>query len=212
MADTRAPSHRGGPAATGTTPKKGGTVLSQKMGPLPVWGWLLVLVGSYLVYRKLFGGAGAASSASGTTPNYPTGNNIGGGVFLLPGGAGAGGTQPPSNTPGSSPSQNEINALATALTNPGEPASAYPAFYAAQPQATKDFLNSVAQSPAPASLESFFAQNVARQQLGLPYYTSGGLLNPSTGATVPTSPGSVPYWQGGFLPAGWGGTPAPAAA
>jgi len=53
-----------------------GARLTAKVGPLPVWGWaLLLLIAGYLVYR--FSGAGSSSSSSSSGATNSDGSNLG---------------------------------------------------------------------------------------------------------------------------------------
>lgn len=59
--------------------KKGGNPLTKKAGPLPVWGWVAVAGGTYVVYRyiKARNAASAATAASGLTGGNLIPNDIG---------------------------------------------------------------------------------------------------------------------------------------
>ena len=70
--------------AAGSSPS--GNVLTRKAGPLPVWGWVVVVVGGYLIYRRLSG----KSSSSAGTAGSATGAS-GSGYYPFPGSGGASG-------------------------------------------------------------------------------------------------------------------------
>ena len=54
------------PAAKAPAGKGGGSFFTNKVGPLPMWGWIAVAVVGIIIYRKVSGG-GSSSSTSGTT-------------------------------------------------------------------------------------------------------------------------------------------------
>lgn len=88
----------------------GGNVLTQRIGPLPLWVWAVVAVGVYLVFlrKKTSGTASASSTGSVSTPpqtetiTYPTGSSYSGPVGYAPtgGGGGSPGTGPSSGPGG----------------------------------------------------------------------------------------------------------------
>jgi hypothetical protein len=51
-----------------------GTGISKKVGPLPIWGWVLVAVASYYFYRKYTSSATASSSAPSTNSSGAIGS------------------------------------------------------------------------------------------------------------------------------------------
>lgn len=63
------PAHHSAPSGEGTPSGKGGSKLSKKLGPLPLWGWGVVgaAVLGFLYYRSRSGGTTSASSATGAT-------------------------------------------------------------------------------------------------------------------------------------------------
>ena len=46
-------------------PQQGGSLLTRKFGPLPAWGWVVLAVGAYYLYKKFSGSS--SSSTVGTT-------------------------------------------------------------------------------------------------------------------------------------------------
>lgn len=65
-----------------------GNVLTRKLGPLPTWGWALVVVGAILVARALRGGSTGGQSVPGTIPVGDVTDGPGTGITALPGPAG----------------------------------------------------------------------------------------------------------------------------
>jgi len=67
-------------------PQDGGTGLKKKIGPLPLWGWLVVGLVAYYLYKKSQSAASSTSTTStaGTTPQTAT--------VTLPGGYSYSGT------------------------------------------------------------------------------------------------------------------------
>lgn len=65
MSDTSTPA----PSSSSSAQKKGGgNFLTHKLGPLPMWGWFVVVIGAVLLYKILKGRSSSAASttASGT--------------------------------------------------------------------------------------------------------------------------------------------------
>lgn len=66
-----------------------GNPLTRKLGPLPAWAWLLIVVGGFLAYRRLHGGqandvsaptfSGGAVGPAGTGSSVVSGDESGGG-------------------------------------------------------------------------------------------------------------------------------------
>ena len=48
----------------------GGNFMTKKLGPLPAWGWVAVVVGGAVIYMKFFGGGGGASSGASSDNTY----------------------------------------------------------------------------------------------------------------------------------------------
>lgn len=81
-----------------------GKGLTRKVGPLPVWGWAILVVGAGGVVYWVFLGPSAGSSGGSSTPGMPLPGNIGGGGSggapspppgePKPPGTGGGGTTP----------------------------------------------------------------------------------------------------------------------
>jgi hypothetical protein len=172
---------------SGSPPAKG-NVLTQKMGPLPVWGWGAVALGAVLIGRKLFAGSAAAQSKTQTAANYPQGGV--GGVFLLPGQGGGAAGAAPAPTPGPpGPSGAGFNPTPDTLRAIGHSLILFNNTVNPQPLSPEGqaFLHSVASSPDPSATEDFITQNVARKALNLPYivgagsWGNAGVLDPATG-------------------------------
>lgn len=71
-------------------PNRGKPALAQNVGPLPLWGWAVVVVGGVFVWRMMSGqGKVAASPGAGgaAAPAYPAGGV--GGVFVIPSATGS---------------------------------------------------------------------------------------------------------------------------
>lgn len=64
-------------------PDRGKPALAQQMGPLPLWGWAVVVVGGVFVWRLMMGGGKAAAAPPASTPAYPAAGGVGG-VFMIP--------------------------------------------------------------------------------------------------------------------------------
>lgn len=66
--------------------------LGEDMGPLPVWGWIIVAVAGVFLYRRMVGKGGlqAATSPVATLPAYPAGADAGTIINDYRTGAGAG--------------------------------------------------------------------------------------------------------------------------
>jgi hypothetical protein len=88
----------------GGSPDSGGAggALTRKIGPLPAWGWGVVVAGAVLVARKLGGkGATGGQSVPGTVPVGDVGDGgAGTGDTVVPGSAGPPG---PQGAPGTLP-------------------------------------------------------------------------------------------------------------
>lgn len=83
---------------TTTTTGGGGSFLTQRLGPLPVWVWVVVAVGVYLVFFRKKSTTQTTGTTTTTQPTetvtYPTGTSYSGPVGYAPtyGGGGGGGT------------------------------------------------------------------------------------------------------------------------
>jgi hypothetical protein len=55
------------PASKPPAGKGGGSFFTNKVGPLPMWGWIAVAVVGVIIYRKVSGSGSGSSSTSGTT-------------------------------------------------------------------------------------------------------------------------------------------------
>ena len=56
-----------GPTNAGSNaPKKAGSGLSKKVGPLPIWAWVAVVVGSYILYKYIRSRSGASTATAST--------------------------------------------------------------------------------------------------------------------------------------------------
>lgn len=100
------------PATRGSSAPVGGggaSFLTQKVGPLPVWGYLVALVAGYLIYKHLTGSTSSTASTTGATTGSTTATGEPSETVTLPGGysytgpatgalPGVGGT--PGSTPG----------------------------------------------------------------------------------------------------------------
>ena len=90
-------------ATAGARPRKpAGNRLTAKVGPLPVWGWAVLIVGvGYLAYRHFSSGAGAVSQTAapqGGAPQ-PQAGDLSGSADMGGGGAsGGGGSSSPAAT------------------------------------------------------------------------------------------------------------------
>lgn len=61
--------------AAATTAKAGGSGLQKKLGPLPIWAWAAVVVGTYLLYHYLKSRNSAASAAGSAVGGTVAGGN-----------------------------------------------------------------------------------------------------------------------------------------
>lgn len=154
-------------------PRSAGNIFTEDLGPLPVWGWLVVAVAAVFLYRKIVGG-GSSSSSSSSSP-YPAAQ---GSVVVIPSAAGPaapGGGIASSADVGTAYQYESklVDQLATDIYQKGPGA--------------------IAPSIAGVSLYPFSdpmanARNIASQQLGLPYVNgAGAVVNPGTGQTLPLS-------------------------
>ncbi len=92
--------------------------LERKAGPLPVWGWAVVIaVGGYVLYKRLFSGGGAPVTSNAVSPGQV---DTGGGsgytpIYLAPPGATPAGTSTDITPPAFqiSPADPNINNLAS---------------------------------------------------------------------------------------------------
>lgn len=151
--------------------KTKGSGVTKKLGPLPIWGWALMIVLAYLLYRYLknrnssASATGSLSGAGGTAVN----------------GAGSGGSNNVSTPTGSSQSVEDwINAAQNALENLGYSQSSVD-------QAFQDYLAGNTLTPQEAAIISSATNLVgaAPAGLGIPNTGSGG----STGTTTPPPSG-----------------------
>src|SRR5581483_7381617 len=155
----------------GAPPAPKGNVLTQQMGPLPVWGWATVALIAVFLYRRMTGSSGSSSST--TDPNAATllgstGGSVGG-VFLIP-----------QNTSGP--------ATPAPAAAPTDPYSGYAAIWSAEQQQIDQLATQFGGNGNDAG-RNFLARNAAARQLGLPYVlsdpTAGPLVvNPQTGTSV----------------------------
>lgn len=72
-----------------TTKPLGGNVMTQKMGPLPVWGWAVVAIAGIYMYKRAAGNKAAASSAT-TTDAAGNTYDASGNLISAAGGTGGG--------------------------------------------------------------------------------------------------------------------------
>lgn len=129
MANGQATSSRG----TGSGSRSGSPsgVLSQRLGPLPLWVWAIVAVGVYLVFlRKKSTTSSTASTGSVSVPpqtetvTYPTGSSYSGPVGYAPGGTGGGGGgASPGTGPGSGPGGGNVALTGGQILGGGGPLS-----------------------------------------------------------------------------------------
>lgn len=64
-----------GEEVAGQTAEHGGNILTKRIGPLPVIGWVVVIIGAYLVYRYIHNLNASNATPSGTaTDNAPIGS------------------------------------------------------------------------------------------------------------------------------------------
>jgi hypothetical protein len=176
-------------------PKKGsadgGNFLTKKAGPLPVWGYIVVAVAAYLIYKKLSGsGTSSAGTAATTGTAAPATETI-----TTPGGTYTGPSQGgipesitnPTPTPGS-----------TGAPTPGSGGNSTPP----------------SSSTGPASTYVAVPTATAAQQdlnTGIPiYYEGPGQGAPAAGSSpgqiTQTTPGGEWSVGGQPLPPGAGGT------
>ncbi|MBS0175746.1 MAG: hypothetical protein JSR64_17040 [Nitrospira sp.] len=195
------PEVRHGPPATGSTEHKSvGGMFKQQAGPLPVWGWLAVAVVGVFLWRRISGSGGSSSAVvSGAGSTSPAVYPSMGGVFLLPGsGGGVGGAS------GSAQPDSAVNALAQALWDNSTlsagnqdmslvpPTPSYQYNPQSESSDNAGFYQTLASQPTQTdrvALGQFYADNAAKSQLGLPYFTgqfvngNPAVYNPSTGVT-----------------------------
>lgn len=178
--------HRAGdpPAEHGNATAK--NALTSNLGPLPVWGWALVVIGAIVLYRKMTG-ASSSSSTTGTNPSVPVGTNFGE-LYLA--------NSPAAPTAPSTPST-------PAPSTPGTIESQWAADQQSIAQQAQAILSSGAGAGQPASQAQFFAANTAMKQMGLPYFS--GVNDPTTGQAMVINPAtgqSVPLGEITAIPAG----------
>lgn len=195
------PSVRGGPSATGANPSSGniGGMMKQDMGPLPLWGWIAVAVAAVFIYRRL----SSSGSSSGTSAGVSDSESLSpsqamGGVFLLPSsGGGTGGASSSSNTSSTVDANKAATLLAQQIWNQS-------AMHASDPGMTLEPLAGNGSGGGfvgnPKLLNQvktgeFMADNAAKSQLGLPYFTgkfdsagNAAVYDPSNGSTAYINP------------------------
>jgi hypothetical protein len=98
------------PIDTPSAPSAEGNVLTRKLGPLPTWGWAVVVAGAVLVARALGGGHRAATGGE-SLPGAPI--DAGGDIGL------GGGTPGPQGVPGApgAPGPNQVPSDYTSTLN-----------------------------------------------------------------------------------------------
>lgn len=182
----------------------GGSFLTQKAGPLPVWGWLVVAVVGIYLYRRISGSS--SSSGSSGTVNIPSETlQTPGGSYSGPvGGAPGSVTNPVTPTPGSP----------TTLTGAGGGAGPFVP-YATNANQSLIGIGYGAGAGQPTVVSSAAGQTYYEIQPG--YQVPAGqtvYTEPAPGQFAPLSPAAgnaqQPWWLQGS-----GGTPqaqAPAAA
>lgn len=71
MSDTsgQAPAHD-------TGKKSGGNFMTHKLGPLPMWSWIVIVVGVVIVYKIMKGKSAASTTASGTVTDGNNANSL----------------------------------------------------------------------------------------------------------------------------------------
>lgn len=74
MADVPTPAPNASPS--GGAAEKGGNILTKRIGPLPVIGWVIVAVGVYLVYRYIQNRNAASTAATDTSAPLATNNAL----------------------------------------------------------------------------------------------------------------------------------------
>jgi len=173
----------------------GGNILTKKLGPLPGWGWLAVIVVGYLIYRHYNSGSSSTTdtTAAPTTTPTETIQTPGGTYTGPPGGAPSSITSPSSSSPGG---------------NGGTPGQGGHTPGNGNPQPG----NGNAPAGIPGITEVASAQTVqADITAGIPtYYNAPGVAptaaNPGQLITQPGGPGGEWYAGGTPLPPGAGGT------
>jgi hypothetical protein len=193
-------------------------VLTGNVGPLPVWGWGVVAIAGVFLYRRIAGGGQTAAQA-GTVPGAGGQSP----VVVVPGGGGSFPQNPAQTTvvagPTGVPTEVAVSALADSYRSGG---GQKPPLNAAGRQ----FLQDLHANPNQAQASDWFAGNMARRDLGLPYVIPGKggsnawLYNPQTGTAIaangpgnapaaidPQNPGYAATWQqyGQAIPAGAAG-------
>lgn len=204
MSTDSAPPIKGGPPAKGKGKGSSGEGLKKMAGPLPIWGWGVVVIGSVFLYRRIIGGKSATTAAPGSpsaTPGYPTNS---GPVVVLPSGiygSGGGSGSAASNgstttvgqygTPTTVPTDTAVQAL-VGLENAGGRLPPMTSQQSTDLANMAQQFNGLPSGQQPA-VQNFFQRNVANQKLGLPYVIPGSnggpaqVYNPATGTSVPVS-------------------------
>lgn len=156
MADV-APKVKGGPPATsGHDTKPGGaSVFTKQVGPLPVYGWIVVGAAGLFLYKKLY-------KAAPITPTTVD-NGAGTGIWIPPGNT----TSPPPSVPagtGNIPISVAVDGILTQKRADHNPVPV--------DAAGRKFLHDLAKLPTTQEHQamSFFDTNIAYRDLGLPYF------------------------------------------
>lgn len=152
-----------------------GASLSRKLGPLPLYAWVVVVVAAYFLWRHFRGGSsgalgGSAANAQGlgASTYVPTGDQSGGGGTGVAGGAGTGTDLTPVTVQSSTD--------ATQASGGGTASSSATSTTAAAPAYSRP----VYLGPATTSVAAAMQQQVSVAPSGRPTKV-GGLYHPGQG-------------------------------
>src|ERR1700727_1966971 len=56
--------------------KSGGNFMTHKLGPLPMWSWIVIVVGVVIVYKIMKGKSAASTTAAGTVTDGNNANSL----------------------------------------------------------------------------------------------------------------------------------------
>lgn len=178
-----------------------GNLLTRKVGPLPGWGWLVVAIVGFYLWKKLQGGSSSSgTSSTGTSSSSPPTASV-----TLPGGysysgpaSGVQGFQQSATTSGGSQTATATTApgQGTQGTSPGSGAGSPGTYdYTAETYQVGGLLPGAGMlgTPVPGlagGMYSYIGTPAEAQQV----VASGGTLysQPTAGSFVPVSPGITP--------------------
>jgi hypothetical protein len=160
------------PTPTAHPAAKSGSGLGKKLGPLPIWGWAIVIIVGYFLY-KFLKDRSAASSATGLAA-------AGTGAAVNGAGDGSGGTNNVSSTTPVLDATDWISAAETALGNLGYSSDSVD-------QAFQDYLAGNTLTAQEAAIVESATKLVGPSPLGTPITATTG----TPGSTVGTAGGTA---------------------